>query len=573
MAKAADGTISKSAVCVTDQKFNVVLKPTDTNTKDKSGATATKEQIQEVLRELIGRACDTEECSDKLRTAIENLIVKSSDATGTDSKRNIDIDVPGYDKATDDKLRDIIKKALANAEGEGYEAADVTKCTETQIQACKGQTYPECQPDERPKIDTISCCPTCMKKQCTDAQLKACATDNTIAECAAGVRPTFNGCCPSCRPVKKTADNQCALKPTEIEKCDAAVKPSRQDNGCPSCIPDKGTVCDAAQIKACATEAKTLQECAAGTTPERTDSCCVTCIVKKSKCTKDKITACKSKEGTLPVCDKETDSVFDKNECCRSCKPKPKTKCATKEEVAECMADIPTCEASDGETPQKVEGSCCPSCKRPERSCTKETVAKCKAGQRECEATERPSFVEGDCCMSCKPAKPVCTTACLSTEICMWKREEAADGSITRTAVCRNKKVVKFKVTAQAAQAKALLSGATEEEITALVQEIVQRYCDKNADLCDKYKMVLQQLKAKMVGDSIDVDVGTETATGRRLLAETGAAAVVSNAMADQEATDGYTVSPTTDAPSAAIATEASPAILALAFSLLALLF
>jgi len=346
-----------------------------------------------------------------------------------------------------------------------------------------------------------------------------------------------------------------------IAACADGVKPTKDAaSGCPTCVPMPfdGVKCTKSKTKSCAKPAA----CASGVEPKR-DGCCISCVPAKTpKCTNEQKKACKDSIATLSECPASADpkSVFDADTCCMTCKrparPKPEAKCS-KDDFKTCIDAAPECGAS--EKPLREKGQCCVSCRRPARDVPLRTVAKC-AAVSECEGDEKPTRVKDDSgafsCPSCKPPKPVCAIACGTKQKCVRSKKKLEKGEDTSTeGECKNKKVKKLKMKAKSAADKAFLKDATADEIKAALQEIVDRFCDKedNAEKCDKFQKALTDGMSvkieKVKNDETDVQVeipDVEAASVRRRLAD-DTSSLLDAALADPDATGDIQVSDNTD--------------------------
>lgn len=344
-------------------------------------------------------------------------------------------------------------------------------------------------------------------------------------------------------------DKKCdmnALK--DIATCDANVKPVRPPAGsCPTCLPNPFE--DKCMTVRCAAPSV----CTADQRPSKVN-CCLTCLPKKPTCNDVTRMACKArmKDPAFPVCPTEIrgeplspSKYFDRDTCCPKCKPpapvQPPVAC-TKELFKMCLNETRLCEAD--EKPMKVEGQCCPSCFRKARLAPLRDVAKC-GKVPDCEGNQRPIFVRGDdetfTCPVCKPVKPACQPACDDAQVCV-PSDAGAKCMLKKKTVVKIKSLVKKTIE--------FLKAAEEEELKAMIKEVVQRFCDKtqNADRCELFKEKLLAglkctIKNRGSDDGVEVEVEAPAdETRRRRLLSDGASSLLDAALNDAEATGDVSI-------------------------------
>lgn len=358
-------------------------------------------------------------------------------------------------------------------------------------------------------------------------------------------------------------ENKCG----RVQACAEGVKPETNAECCPSCMPKPDdrprptTGCDGDWKERC----ERPQPCSEGEKPGiDADTCCLSCYVTKpeweDRCDSDNED---EDESNCPVIANLTDcapkatfdDVFDKATCCLTCKrpgrgrgdddddddKESREKRCPEDQFEACLESTRVCE--QGERP-KYDGLCCLTCKREEHDKKLSKIAEC-GRIPECEGDEMPGKVEpvdGEWqCPTCRPGKPTCSPSCGDGEVCIRSKK-------AKRTTCVGRKKLKFKVQAQAALAPVLAEGnaATEEEIRAVLVELVERYCAKavnleectaHADaLVDGIVVKVLEKSATDVSGTADVEVEVpepETAPVRRLLAGSSPADLLENAIAD----------------------------------------
>lgn len=327
-----------------------------------------------------------------------------------------------------------------------------------------------------------------------------------------------------------------------IPACVEGVSPTRVGN-CPSCNPLKplGEQCSKEAIRSC----RGAPACAEGEAPTRV-GCCPSCKPAKYQCPAGAKEACRAamSEPDFPVCtgNEEHGERWDKTTCCPTCKRpprrEPRQECS-KDDFKQCVVSGTTPVCAIGEEPEREEGQCCKTCVRDQALQPLRSIAKC-AEVPDCEAGERPARVEGPggsfSCHTCRPRRPECGGGCSKGQLCTRGKGRE---------MCVNKRAKKLKVRARHAAAKAFVDGATEEEIRAMLVEIVGRFCDNpdNADLCDTHMDtlvdgIIVRVTGKEGGETeVEVDVPSTT-PGRRLLAVGSASDLLSAALDDNQDSD-----------------------------------
>jgi len=310
-----------------------------------------------------------------------------------------------------------------------------------------------------------------------------------------------NDCCKLCKAVKLPPLPSCPL--SQIPACAAGSGPV-WGNGtlCPNCIPQ----CSAGSLATCAKNILNLPVCDPSNKPRRSDDCCQNCRRDYSRyCNATQRSSCEARYDMLPSCANDETGApmvyFDTTSCCRTCRYNftyamrdANGKC-TNDQLRYCLSKVPVCE--DGELPVDSASSCCSSCKRPERLCLPADVCSCRANRPACQNGEAPAYVEGECCPSCVVNKPVCLPACLPTQLCV--RNVSADASYDQMKMapgkCVDKKRIRFDAMMQAAAASQL-SGWTSDHFQALLQEAVNRFCDRadNSMRCQRFQNFANQL-------------------------------------------------------------------------------
>jgi hypothetical protein len=162
--------------------------------------------------------------------------------------------------------------------------------------------------------------------------------------------------------------------------------------------------CTPADTAACP-GASSLPVCKRGEAPVW-KGCCPSCKPaahpRPTPCTRAQLEKCSASEASLPVCRKGHAPVL--KGCCRTCKPAPPPqKQCTKAQVRDCVKTAPVCAV--GESPVKVSGQCCPSCRRAQANCTPAEVRQCRKSLPVCKQGQKPERVAGSCCASCRPTR------------------------------------------------------------------------------------------------------------------------------------------------------------------------
>jgi len=179
-------------------------------------------------------------------------------------------------------------------------------------------------------------------------------------------------------------------------------------------------------------------------------------------------------------------------------------------------------------------------------------VAEC-GSVPECAADETPTRVKDDsgafACPTCKRPKAVCEAGCTGGKICVHgtKNDQSSGGSTT-AGECRGKKAKKLKLRAKSAANKAFLQEASAEEVRTALVEVVDRFCDNeaNAARCEKFQetltggMVVRKVEAKADETDVEVDVPeAQAAASRRLADDDDAESLLDAALGDPDATGG----------------------------------
>lgn len=336
-------------------------------------------------------------------------------------------------------------------------------------------------------------------------------------------------------------------KMSTLADCADGARPSKSLDGCPTCLPK------AFDKKKCSgVKCMKPSTCASGVQPARKpDGCCITCTPAKiPKCTKEQKTACQASIDSLIVCSAADDpkSSFNVDTCCMTCKRPARAdanKKCTKDDFKTCMDTAPECGAE--EEPLREKGQCCVSCRRPARDSPLREVGKC-GNVPQCAANESPVRVKDDtgafACPTCKPPRPVCSPACTTGQICARSKD-----AITQS--CKAKKRMKLKLKAKVGDAatKAFFASATPDEMKATLQEVVNRYCDKeeNAEKCDKYQDTVNdgmELSITSTGADevqVQVDIPDIAVVDSRRLAD-DASSLLAGALTDPDATGSITM-------------------------------
>lgn len=343
----------------------------------------------------------------------------------------------------------------------------------------------------------------------------------------------------------------CTLDPATIPDCAANEIPTLvRATKCYSCRVDNGRAgCSDAQVAAC--KASVPPPCIAGQSPARNaSSCCPTCRLVQAVCSPQQQQLCQGNISglLLPACDVGVSPTFNPTTCCVDCRRDPSQqeggvttgqRCS-QAQFDSCLTNSPVC--ANGETPARVTGACCPSCKRPERQCSAADVIACRTSQRTCAAGELPASTGTDCCPTCIPARANCSTACNATQVCT----QMADGS----ARCRFAGTLVRLALRKGADAVPACG-----QLVPLIQEIVNRYCDKNdnAAACDAVGvqddvsgLTLQScVRSGANNESADVvlAVPADTQSNIQRRSSSSSAALVTEASSDPSATSGMSVS------------------------------
>jgi len=211
----------------------------------------------------------------------------------------------------------------------------------------------------------------------------------------------------------------------------------------------------------------------------------------------------------------------------------------TLEKFRECVSASRVC--TDGEVAVVSSTSCCPSCRRCERTCDVASVAKCHAAQPDCGTGEVPRVVDGECCPTCRITRPTCEPACGATSICV--RSVTIDATTARVApVCLTRSDIKFDITPTGAVLEVFRS-LNADQIREVVAEYIRRYCDKaqNAERCAANADALASAVI-----TVAVDCGTRKSQGGDERADSNAGgALVEGSVSDDStvtATDGCKV-------------------------------
>jgi len=244
---------------------------------------------------------------------------------------------------------------------------------------------------------------------------------------------------------------------------------------------------------------------------------------------------------------------FNASSCCPTCQtksPKKKNKC-TREEEKTCRKNSDVCAVD--EKPMRQPDACCRTCRRPASDVRVRNVAKCaKEKLDECTGDQKPNDGVEECgftCPVCRRAKPTCSSACGKKKVCARRRKSDAKGK------CRRQRWRKVTVRAQNALDKVFLKSATETEFQAMFTEFVERFCDyqgSNTAKCEFRSSLVDGLQVKIKkpateeDETVVVEVqdsGTEEdgdAARRMLLSADDMASLLSDALADPDATDGF---------------------------------
>jgi hypothetical protein len=288
-------------------------------------------------------------------------------------------------------------------------------------------------------------------------------------------------------------------------------------DGCPSCyFEETGSTIDSTCVLS---DCARPSVCNADEAPERINNCCLSCYIAKEEptCSDDQKTACRESYSSLEVCADRSEFIFDESTCCYPCRKAEleeradgttadstqEARC-TKEAFEACVAAADVCESGNEESiRQSFDSACCPTCTRPERQCDIETVVKCKRAQVDCATGETPVRVAGDCCGSCRvaeEAEPACeTTTCDDdTEVCA-RRDNG-----TACAAAQLKRVTLNKLRGDSEECPTY----TTDEVRDVVIEIVKRYCDKNlnVDNCRALGKRMFNFAIKSVDSSAEAD-------------------------------------------------------------------
>jgi hypothetical protein len=199
------------------------------------------------------------------------------------------------------------------------------------------------------------------------------------------------------------------------------------------------------------------------------------------------------------------------------------------------------------------DGLCCQTCKREDADEDKEKIARCP-DVPECEEGEVPVRPEskgkrGDKqCPTCKKGKATCATGCGDNQICVTKNK----GKSGESTKCVGKKGRAFMFKAKDALAEVLKEATeevTEEQVRAILVEMVERYCDQaaNSEECALSKSeVIEGMLVKVLAKvtkgakeedlEVEVEIPETTTERRRLLTDSGT--LLDNAIADSDVDD-----------------------------------
>lgn len=363
------------------------------------------------------------------------------------------------------------------------------------------------------------------------------------------------------------------------------------------CTPRKdGSDCTLVDIKACAKPSQCAEatETAEAVNPKR-EGCCITCYKAKPEnmCSK-KPETCEmpATECVKPTGRPNKADFIDFETCCPTCsRPgaskekdgKGKAPKCSKSDFLKCMEDPLTLPCDEDEKPER-DGLCCNRCKRSDVGKALKKLGRC-GKVPECADGEEPASlddVDGEPqCKTCKRPRPNCAGGCGKDSVCVRGKGEDA------TPKCVNKKMKKMKIRAKKAlkasdDTKEFIQGATEEEIRAMLVELVERFCDQaeNQEECDANRQTLidglvvrimakkEAKEAEGADDTeedveeVDVEVDVPEATSRRrnLLAASTPADLLDSAVADNDdseidVTDGDTAD---DDESGSVRTQAT---------------
>jgi hypothetical protein len=290
-------------------------------------------------------------------------------------------------------------------------------------------------------------------------------------------------------------------------------------------------------------------------------------------CSEARKEACEESIDSLPICKPAVEAnfhaIFNQATCCFTCKRKgdrpyrreheshkdKKERC-TREAFKQCEQYSRVCEPGE-EAARMDDGLCCMTCKRDQALDLFQNIAHC-GDIDECadgEVAVRPKFTpwtsagaHRNQCPTCKPPKPQCASKC-KKQVCVRSK----DGESTK---CVGKKAMNFKIQARGALAEVLQNSTDdnliEEQIRAVIIEVVERYCDQaaNSEECVASKeecvdgMVVHVLQSLGDGagyeeETIDVVIDVpEDTTRRHLLSShslSSPATLLENAIADSD--------------------------------------
>lgn len=201
----------------------------------------------------------------------------------------------------------------------------------------------------------------------------------------------------------------------------------------------------------------------------------------------------------------------------------------SEEEFQACVMSSPVCQ--HGLVPLQSDTSlCCSLCKRAERLCSLEDVMSCLSITPTCPENELPEYVSGSCCQSCRLVPPSCHNSCTSDQMCVVPVDAENDvsarpqpspapapvtppspspffstpSSLESVAVCRNVTGIQVLFSTQDEARHSILHHASCEDLSFLLSEMINRYCDKptNVERCSSFEESLRNIRPLLSGSA-----------------------------------------------------------------------
>lgn len=215
---------------------------------------------------------------------------------------------------------------------------------------------------------------------------------------------------------------------------------------------------------------------------------------------------------------------------------------------------------------------------RPQARCPLVDVVKQCARTKKCEENETPTRVEGSCCFSCRPV-PKCDKQCGDKQVCT--RRGCRARKARKLAIRLSKKAFKA-IKANVKELGELSEDERKAAVKSLVVEVVERFCDNasedRAKKCERAEEFLEALTVRAVkkrikkrairqkervkdgeGEDLEVEIDTldTTAASRRLLDSDD---LLDSALGDADAAEDI-IEPIVDEDDASSASQAGFAV------------